>query len=65
MIRLKRQGFVTRDLLVLPATRQGEYIAKSHGSQVGGHLKVDKTANRLLEYVWWAALWADCEFFHF
>ena len=63
MIRLKRQGFVTRDLLVLPATRQGEYIAKSHGSQVGGHLKVDKTANRLLEYVWWAGLWADCAFF--
>ena len=52
MIRLKRQGFITNDLLVLPATRQCEYIAKSHGCQVGGHLKLEKTANRLLEHVW-------------
>ena len=49
--KLKRSGFVTKDLLILPATRQGEFIAKAHGSQVGGHLKLDKTANRLMEHV--------------
>ena len=38
-------------------------LAKSHGSQVGGNLKLEKTANRLLELVWWVGLWAGCAFF--
>ena len=63
MIRLKRTGFITKDLLVLPDTRQGEYIASAHQGQIGGHLKLEKTANRLLEHVQWAGLWADCAFF--
>ena len=63
MIRLNREGYINRDLLCLPACRQNEFIAKCHNGQIGGHLKVDKTANRLLEHVWWCGIWSDVSYF--
>ena len=64
MIRIDREGYLTKDLLVLPACRHAEMIAMAHsGKLIGGHSKVDKTANRLLEFLWWPGLWSDVQFF--
>ena len=63
MIKLEREGFQTKDLLVLPACRHAEMIAMGHSGKVGGHSKTDKTANRLLEFCWWPGIWSDIQFF--
>ena len=60
MIRLERQGYPTRDLVVLPGARQAEMVAHAHADRLGAHHKIEKTGQRLLEYCWWPGLWSEC-----
>ena len=50
MIRLEREGYQTKDVFVLPACRHAEFIATNHCGKIGGHSKVEKTTERLLEF---------------
>ena len=43
MIRIDREGYLTKDFLVLPACRHAEMIAMAHsGKLIGGIVKLTK-----------------------
>ena len=59
MIQFKRPNFPTRDLIVAPADRIADIIAESHGSLLGGHDSVDKTAQRILQHYWFPGVYSE------
>ena len=53
---LSRTNFVTRTLVVVPATFQVPLIRAAHCSRFSGHLGIFKTVNRLFMNYWWPGL---------
>ena len=63
MIKYKRPNYPTRDLVVAPADRISDIIAESHGSLLGGHDAIEKTAQRILQNYWFPGLFSETAFF--
>ena len=63
MIKYARTGYPTRELVVAPADRISDIIAEAHGSLLGGHDAVDKTAQRILQNYWFPGLFSETAFF--
>ena len=63
MVRLEREGYPTRDVVIAPADRYSSIIAEAHGSWISGHEGMEKTAQRILRDYWFPGVFNETKFF--